>query len=246
MHAAPPQGPPSEAAPWAVAADRLSAFNTEGTVNAELGIAPAARFAVLVPAVYYLAQLINIRIEADQWRSLGHQFRVAYDAAQAGQPAPQYHTQNLVSPFLFLVGLATVAAVILACVWQHRAASAARALGFPAHRSPAWGVGSWFVPVVNLWMPYGAVRDCLPPDDPHRAHVLRWWLAWIAGTWLTLAAGACALFSSGAALIVSIPAALALLAVAAWAPGIVTAIGAAHRRALSAPVQGAGTGAFPG
>jgi hypothetical protein len=63
--------------------------------------------------------------------------------------------------------------VIVACVWQHRAAAAARAQGFPARRSPAWGVGSWFVPVVNLWMPYSALRDCLPPGDPRRAHVLR-------------------------------------------------------------------------
>ena len=237
-HAAPPQGPPSELAPWAVAADRLTAFNTEGTVNAELGMTPAARVAVVLPAVYYIAQLINIRIEADQWRSLGHQFRVAYDAAQAGQPAPQYHTQNLVSPLVLVVGLVTVVAVIVACIWQHRAATAARALGFPARRSPAWGVGSWFVPVVNLWMPYGALRDCLPPGDPHRARVLRWWIAWIVGTWLTIAAGLCALFSSGAALAVSIPAALALLAVVAWAPGVVTAIAAAHRGARTGAVSG--------
>jgi Domain of unknown function (DUF4328)/Protein of unknown function (DUF2510) len=237
-HAAPPAGPPSEVAPWAVAADRLTAFNTEGSVKAELGMTPVARVAVVLPAVYYIAQLINIRIEADQWRSLGHQFRVAYDAAQAGRSAPQYHTQNLVSPLVLVVGLATLAAVIVACIWQHRAATAARALGFPARRSPAWGVGSWFVPVVNLWMPYGALRDCLPPGDPHRAHVLRWWIAWIVGTWLTIAAGACALVSSGAALAVSIPAALALLAVAAWAPGVVTAIAAAHRGAATGAVSG--------
>jgi hypothetical protein len=224
-------------APWAVAAQRLSAFNTEATVSSEQAMAPVARYAVVLPAIYYLAQLINLRVKADEWRSLGHQFRVAYDAARAGQTAPAYHTQGIVSPFVYIVGLATVAAVIIACIWQHRAATAARSLGFPARRSPAWGVGSWFVPVVNLWMPYGALRDCLPPGDPNRAHVLRWWIAWMVAWWLTTAAAICALVSTGAALVVSILAALALLTVIAWAPGVVSAIGAAHREALAAGGQ---------
>jgi hypothetical protein len=244
--AAPPQGPPAAVAPWAEASQRLSAFNTEALVSNQLRMMPLARVAVVLPAVYYIVQLINLRVEAANWRSFGHQFRVNYDAARAGQPAPGYHTQNLVNPLVGVVALVTIAAVIVACIWQHRAAAAARELGFPAHRSPAWGVGSWFVPVVNLWMPYGALRDCLPPGDPHRAQVLRWWIAWIAGVWLTVAATICALASTGAALVVSIPAALALLAVAAWAPGVVTAIAAAHRQALSALGQGAGTGAVPG
>jgi hypothetical protein len=246
MRAAPPQGPPSQAAPWAVASQRLSAFNTEGLVGEELRIAPAARVAVVVPAVYYLAQLINLRINANAFRSFGHQFRVAYDAARAGQTAPQINTPTLFSPLLIVVALVTVAAVVLACIWQHRAASSARALGFPAHRSPAWGVGSWFVPVVNLWMPYGALRDCLPPGDPRRAHVLRWWIAWLAGWWLTAAAEVCALASTGAALAVSIPAALALLAAAAWSPGIVASIESSHRLALAGSGQDAGSGVVSG
>ena len=40
--------------------------------------------------------------------------------------------------------------------------------------------GCWFVPVVNLWMPYGAMRDCLPPDHPQRPRVLHWWIALLA------------------------------------------------------------------
>jgi hypothetical protein len=229
--AAPPQGPPTEVAPWAAAAQRLSAFNTEAMVTSEQTIAPMARLAVVVPALYYIAQLINLRVKADAWRSFGHQFRVAYDAARAGQTAPAYHTQGLASPFVYVVGLVTVAAVIIACIWQHRAATAARSLGFPAHRSPAWGVGSWFVPIVNLWMPYGALRDCLPPEDPHRTHILRWWIAWIVGVALSVAATICALISTGAALVVSIPAVLALVTVAAWAPGVVSSISSAHRQA---------------
>jgi hypothetical protein len=107
----------------------------------------------------------------------------------------------------------------------------------PAQHSPAWGVGCWFVPIVAFWMPYQAVRDCLPPDDPHRGRVLQWWIAWICATVLSSVAGACALFSTGAALAVSIPAALACLAVLAWSPGLVTAIAAAHRGVMARAAQ---------
>ena len=96
------------------------------------------------------------------------------------------------------------------------------------------------MPIVSLWVPYSAIRDCLPPEDPHRPRVLHWWIAWLASAYLSTAAAACALFSTGAALVVSIPAALACLAVIAWAPGIVTAIAAAHREAMSRTTQDAG------
>jgi hypothetical protein len=70
--------------------------------------------------------------------------------------------------WLWPLQLVEVLCVIFFLIWQYRAATAARLLGFPARRSPGWGVGSWFVPVVNLWMPFQALRDCLPPGYPRR------------------------------------------------------------------------------
>jgi hypothetical protein len=70
-------------------------------VTNELRLVPTARVAVVIPALYYIAQLLNLRIEKEAWRSFGHQLRVAYDAAKAGQTAPQYHTNGLTSPFLY-------------------------------------------------------------------------------------------------------------------------------------------------
>jgi hypothetical protein len=192
--------------------------------------------------VYYLAQLINLRVNASAFRAAGHHIRIAYDAAQAGRTAPTYHDPTFANPLTVIIGLATIAAVVVACIWQYRAATASRALGFPARRSPGWGVGAWFVPIVNFWIPYGSIRDCLPAGDPQRAHVLRWWLAWVSGTLLTLVASLCAYFSTGAALAVSIPAAIALLAVMAWAPGVVMSIAGAHRREI--PDLGLDTGAM--
>ncbi len=238
--ASPPRGPASEVAPWAVASERLSTRTTNGLVDHELAMVTVARLAVVMPAVYYLVNLAAQRVNADQLRSVGHQFRVDWHDAQIGKTPPPYHGSGGVSPVSLIVGVVAIAAVVAACIWQHRAASAARALGIPSRRSPAWGVGSWFVPIVNLWMPYTAIRDCLPPDDPHRPRVLHWWIAWLVAASVSGAAGICALFSTGAALVLSIPAALACLAVIAWAPGIVTAIAGAHRDLMARQAQSVG------
>jgi hypothetical protein len=218
-------------APWAAAAQRLDAHTTAQMVDNELRLEPAARVALVMPAVYFLVGLVVLRVNADKWRVLGHQFHVIWDDTRAGITPPTYTTPDVFSPVSLVVGLVTVVALVIVLRWQHRAASAARALGFPAARSPAWGVGSWFVPIVNLWMPYGAIRDCLPPGDPRRPRVLQWWIALLAAQWLYTAASFSALASSGLALAVSIPAAVAALALIALSPGIVTAIAAAHRAA---------------
>ncbi len=243
--AAPPQGPASEVAPWAVASQRLGAFTTTQRVDGERRMVPVARFAVTMPAVYFLVSLILQRANATQLRSAGHQFRIDWHDAQHGITPPPYHApSNALTPLGLLVGAVTVAAVVIACIWQHRAASAGRALGIPSRHSPAWGVGSWFVPIVNLWIPYAAVRDCLPPAHPHRPRVLHWWIAWLLAGILSSVAGATALFSTAAALVLSVPAALACLVVIAWAPGIVLAIAASHQEAVAAEVGR--TGALQG
>ena len=242
--AAAPQGPASQVAPWAVASERLNSFTTTQRVDDERGMVPVARFAVAIPGVYYLVTLFLQRVNADQLRSAGHQFRIDWHDAQNGITPPQYHaTSSSFTPIGLVVALAAVAAVVFACIWQHKAASAGRALGIPSGLSPAWGVGCWFVPVVNLWMPYLAVRDCLPPEHPHRPRVLHWWIALLLAGFLSSGAGAFALFSTGAALVLSVPAAVACLAVIAWAPGIVLAIAASHEEILS--TQAAETGVFP-
>jgi hypothetical protein len=232
--AGPPLTAPTSVAPWAVASERLSTFNTAGHVNDEIYLVSVARFAVVAPAVYFFVWLLTARANAAQLRSIGDQFRVDWHDSQNGITPPPYHaTGNGFSPLVAIVGLVALAAVVLCLVWQHRAASAGRALGIPSSCSPAWGVGSWFVPFVNFWIPYTAIRDCLPAGHPARPRILRWWLALVAAFCITVAACICAFFSSGVALVVSIPAALACVAIVALAPGIVTAIASCHREALA-------------
>jgi len=88
------------------------------------------------------------------------------------QPAAFRVASSLEVPF-------TVVAGIVFLVWQYRAATTARALGYPARRSPALGAWSWVIPVVNFWFPYQAIRDLLPPGHEVRTLVLRTWLCYM-------------------------------------------------------------------
>jgi hypothetical protein len=224
-----PPSPPG----WAGPPPGLPGRAANQLVARELSMFPIARIAVAIPALYYLSSLLYQRINRTQLLQDGHQFRLSYEAAEHGRTASAFHASGTVNPIFVLVWLFTIAAVVFACIWQHRAATAARSLGFPAKHSPGWGVGSWFVPIVNLWMPYQAIRDCLPPHDPRRALVVRWWLV-LTATWLlTSVAGLVALFSSDAALGIGIPAAVACVGLLATAPQVVTAIRSAHGASLA-------------
>jgi hypothetical protein len=90
-----------------------------------------------------------------------------------------------------------VALVVAFLVWLHRAARNLPALGNPKSKiehSPGWAVGSFFVPFVNLVVPYKAVREIWVKSDPavrteddfmfaapsSAPLLLGWWIAWLA------------------------------------------------------------------
>jgi hypothetical protein len=176
--------------------------------------------------------LVLIRTESSHLLQIGRDLKIIWDDTQRHITPPNF-TNEMVSPWFLVLALAAIAGIVVTLIWQHRAASAARALGFPTTHSPAWGVGSWFVPIVNFWIPYQAIRDCLPPGDPNRARILQWWLAYLVGGLVGYAAFIAAFFSSGVAVALSIPAAASWLVVLAFAPRVVTSIVLAHREALA-------------
>jgi hypothetical protein len=199
----------------------------------ELQISPLARFAIAFPALVTLVDVITWVANASQWRNFGHQFNVALNAAQNHQTVPTPTPPDSFDGLSTIVGLLAIAAIVVECVWQFRAASAARAMGLPAKRSPGWGVGFWFIPVVNLWMPYQAIRDCLAYDDPNRALVLRYWLLYVgmgtgtAGTIIGLMA------STPVGVAFALAAGLCALGVLSTAPRVVRSIAVAHRAAVN-------------
>ncbi len=68
-----------------------------------------------------------------------------------------------------------VGAEVVFVIWQYRAAKFARSLGYPARRSPAWGIVAYLVPIADLFIPAQALSDCLPPQHPGRRLVAKTW-----------------------------------------------------------------------
>lgn len=102
--------------------------------------------------------------------------------------------QHFVALFTILVYLATV---IVFCCWIYRANRNVRALGAQGLRiSPGWAVGYFFVPILNWWRPYQAMKDlwrasknpaawdCVKPG----AILGIWWGLWLVSNILGYAA----------------------------------------------------------
>ncbi len=97
---------------------------------------------------------------------------------------------------LFLSSLAMLSvyilAIVLFCVWLHRVARNARALGVRnLDNTPGWAVGYFFIPIMNLFVPYKAVKEIWQSSDPdaepdfwsHRPAGLvgSWWAFFLIG-----------------------------------------------------------------
>jgi hypothetical protein len=93
---------------------------------------------------------------------------------------------------LSLSSLPRLVGGVIFLVWVHRAASNLRALGRTGMTmSPGWCVGSFFVPIASLFVPYKGVAEIATCSDPREsgvapASVLGWWLLFIGSNvvWL--------------------------------------------------------------
>ena len=99
---------------------------------------------------------------------------------------------NTMNPVLGLVSnlgsLAVIVCGVLFIIWAYRSAKAARVLGTHGQWAPGWFVGSWFIPVANLVIPYLCVKSLLPPGHPGGRTVRRWWAFYVAQYLLSMAA----------------------------------------------------------
>ncbi len=94
-----------------------------------------------------------------------------------------------------LLGMATiaiyVATVVVFLMWLYRASNNIAAFGKRTQSSAGWAVGSFFVPIANLFVPYQAVKDIWNKSEPTGADTTAfsfsppgffpaWWGFWIA------------------------------------------------------------------
>jgi hypothetical protein len=114
-------------------------------------------------------------------------------SAETGQiTLDDVYDQSLVQ--LALVGLpqlvVTVASFVLIAMWIYRVAWNARVFAGARNMdfTPGWSVGWYFVPFVNLWKPYQAMKEVwrasANPSQMDRTSVSwwlpLWWLLWLA------------------------------------------------------------------
>jgi hypothetical protein len=79
---------------------------------------------------------------------------------------------------------AEIATVIIYSFWIHRAYRNLPALGNPVpSATPAWAIGSYFVPVVNFFIPYTIMAEMWRYSDPAQLGVIRKTTSRLVGAW---------------------------------------------------------------
>lgn len=134
-----------------------------------------ARAALIAGALIVMVLIATLAVFFSPF--FGDFFREVERSSRSRPPGIVGSTGSLTagSLVLSLVQIGSIVVAVLFIVWAHNAARAARSLGIPARLAPAWAVLGWIVPVVNLWLPYQVVVDCLPLGHPARRIVARWW-----------------------------------------------------------------------
>ena len=98
--------------------------------------------------------------------------------------------------FACITVILNITGIVLYCMFMFRANKNARALGAEGMEfTPGWTVGWHFIPIMNLFKPYQAVKEIFLASDPQAdAHnwsnrslpgwVLAWWLMYLLSTFL--------------------------------------------------------------
>ncbi|NUP09208.1 MAG: DUF4328 domain-containing protein [Polyangiaceae bacterium] len=82
-------------------------------------------------------------------------------------------------------GLLTLVGIIMFFVWLARVYAWIRATRGPTKYSTGWAIGSWFVPIANLFVPALAISDAVKKgaNGENGGLVPVFWIAWLVATW---------------------------------------------------------------
>jgi hypothetical protein len=122
-----------------------------------------ANFAMFAAGACVLCELLVIGSLAMQIQMLQTARTVGIDEATGAANDTRHMVVALVSVF------AALASLIVLLVWIYRAyANLPGLLAAEIQFTPGWAVGWFFVPIMNLFRPYQAVRDIWNGSDPNR------------------------------------------------------------------------------
>lgn len=95
----------------------------------------------------------------------------------------------------FVYSLTSVVTAILFLRWTYLAKRNVLALGSTNQRiSPGWSVGYYFIPILNLWKPYQALKEAFEGSHPNSQYTRNersrpalmplWWILWLVSSTL--------------------------------------------------------------
>ena len=122
-----------------------------------------------------------------------------------------------------------VVALVLILIFQHRAATVAKALALDASLSPTFGVVGWFIPGADLVLPLLAFWGLLPKDHPSRRLMTACWIGYLVSGVATVLSFPLAASSSTAVGICSAVAVASIGMSVRVAPAIINAVIETHR-----------------
>ena len=105
---------------------------------------------------------------------------------RTGDPRVAFR-QAVATGFTWGEGLLSLATLLCYLVWFARAYQQIRATRGATRFSTGMAVGGWFIPFVNLVMPYLALRDAVRrgANDERGGLVVLWWTSYLLATLLT-------------------------------------------------------------
>jgi hypothetical protein len=146
-------------------------------------LAPRARATVIALSATIAVDVVAFFADGWQWTLLD---KIDQGKLVSTSNADISDTIVAIAAVLQLVLL--IATAILFLRWFKRAYENVDALGGVRRFSPGWAVGSWFVPLLNLWRPKQITNDIWHASSAEResvpAIVNVWWTVWIISSWV--------------------------------------------------------------
>ncbi|WP_417555879.1 DUF4328 domain-containing protein [Microbacterium sp.] len=145
------------------------------------GIGAATRWLILASALTALASIVIDSYGIASIRSLPSDelmLRAMFGDESMLQGLRVYDASS--TAIAVLSAVVTIAAMICWLIWQHGAASSVTPTAL--RRSPAWHVGSWFIPIVAWWFPFQNIKDIAQEARARLSDRMLglWWALWIA------------------------------------------------------------------
>ena len=141
-----------------------------------LSMARWARIAICAwPALITVSAAVSVATFRDLFDDFGEQL----DQIESGNQTTFQSSGTGLTAASSALSMVQLGILIALGIWIMRSAELGRALGRPASRAPGWGIGGFFVPIVNFWFPYQVLVQSLSPTADS-GPVLGWWLAFLA------------------------------------------------------------------